>query len=838
MTRLAEILYGNLNHGYWADLMNNCNIPSSFFKMNVQYCQKLKEIMNLTSETPVDFDGIPEFNNQNCLCMPFKKDRADYIIQEQWEISKQILNDNINIELFDKILSNAHPYIGLSYLSRFCFIVKPEKYYPFDKQMAMNLNAKMPETYKGYNDYCKLLKYTYPEKTSYELSYEAFMENNNKQHKKQTNQKKYWLYSAGEKSYKWDEFYKDGIMAIGWDYLGDLTKYSSQEEIANKITKEENRAQYPMNDSKANWEFAKDMQIGDIVYVKKGLQDALIGRGIVKSDYIYDEIRNEYKSIRKVEWTHNGAYDVDFNILDIKQWNQKTLTEISQSKYKDFCLKIEDVFMNKQPEEKLNNLQVNIPLNQILYGPPGTGKTYNTVLKAMSIVDNTEYKNISDEQYSVLKTRFDELKQAGQIEFVTFHQSYSYEEFVEGIKPDLDTDSWNEPVDKLTYKGANGIFKTVANRALFDRLNIKTGQQDAILDFKNLKELFIEEYSVGSTFKTGTKNAEFRIDKYTKDSARITPINGKYTYSITFKYLEEAYNKKMSSQGEIATINGVASGLSCYYYAIYEKLLNIKKSNDSNQVKFNISEISDEDKLQLKHTKNQRSSKNMKPKFVLTKNVKGFINLIHNLKNKPDNISKIGLVYGNAGLGKTKTALYLSIQYDAVYIRATNSMSPKWMLEEIAKELDEIPRFYTADIFRQCVNTLKTNPQMIIVDEIDYLLKDFRTIETLRDLHDETGVPIILVGMQLAKHKLKKHTHLFDRISEIYNFTEFEYSDIKQITEEISEVEITKEAVHLIHNKAKSFRQIVNSIDILEKVAQANGFTRIDENIAKEVLNG
>lgn len=149
----------------------------------IQYCQKLKEIMNLTSETPVDFDGIPEFNNQNCLCMPFKKDRAAYIVQEQWEISKQILNDNINTELFDKILSNAHPYIGLSYLSRFCFIVKPEKYYPYDKQMAINLKAKIPETYKGYNDYCKLLKYKYPEKTSYELSYEAFMENNNKQYK-------------------------------------------------------------------------------------------------------------------------------------------------------------------------------------------------------------------------------------------------------------------------------------------------------------------------------------------------------------------------------------------------------------------------------------------------------------------------------------------------------------------------------------------------------------------------------------------------------------------------------------------------------------------------------
>lgn len=228
----------------------------------------------------------------------------------------------------------------------------------------------------------------------------------------------------------------------------------------------------------------------------------------------------------------------------------------------------------------------------------------------------------------------------------------------------------------------------------------------------------------------------------------------------------------------------------------------------------------------------------MKSKFVLTKNVKGFINLIHNLKNKPDNISKIGLVYGNAGLGKTKTAIYLSIKFDTIYIRATNKMTTKWLLEEIVKELDEIPRFYTADIFRQCVNALKTHPQMIIVDEIDYLLVDFRVIETLRDLHDEASIPIILVGMQLAKHKLKKHNHLFDRISEIYNFKEFEYSDIKQITEEISEVEITKEAEHLIHNKAKSFRQIVNTIEAFEKVAQANGLTQINENVAREILNG
>src|SRR5574344_2957072 len=239
----------------------------------------------------------------------------------------------------------------------------------------------------------------------------------------------------------------------------------------------------------------------------------------------------------------------------------------------------------------------------------------------------------------------------------------------------------------------------------------------------------------------------------------------------------------------------------------------------------------------LEILKKVRSVKTLKKIFCKTKNVKGFMNLIYCLKNKPDNISKFGLIYGKAGLGKTKTALYLSSQFDAIYVSAKNSMTPKWLLEEIAKELDEIPRFYTADIFRQCVNALKSKPQMIFVDEIDYLLADFRTIETLRDLHDETGVPVVLVGMKLAKHKLKRHTHLFDRISEIYRFDEFDFHDVKQIVTELSEVEIQDYAIRVIHQKATRFRQIVQIIDKLEKAASANALTSIDKTTAEEILN-
>ena len=104
------------------------------------------------------------------------------------------------------------------------------------------------------------------------------------------------------------------------------------------------------------------------------------------------------------------------------------------------------------------NMNENIPLNQILYGPPGTGKTYNTVLKAMSIIDGVEYKDVTDEEYQKLKEEFDKYKQTGQIEFITFHQSYSYEEFVEGIKPELDS-------EQLGYKLEDGIFKQICSKA-------------------------------------------------------------------------------------------------------------------------------------------------------------------------------------------------------------------------------------------------------------------------------------------------------------------------------------------------------------------------------------
>ena len=226
----------------------------------------------------------------------------------------------------------------------------------------------------------------------------------------------------------------------------------------------------------------------------------------------------------------------------------------------------------------------------------------------------------------------------------------------------------------------------------------------------------------------------------------------------------------------------------------------------------------------------------MKKIFVKTNNVKNFIGLVENLINKPKNIPKMGLVYGEPGLGKSQTALWLACKYNGIYLRASNLMTGRWLLEEIVNELGEIPRFLTSDNFNIVVKKLKQNPQIIFIDEIDYLMNNYKTIETLRDIHDETGCPIIFVGMGLAHRKLERYKHLYDRFSEILKFETFGVNDLSQIIGQLSEITFTLDTVEYIHVKYNRFRQIVQLINQIETIAKDNNFTEITKEISEQIL--
>ena len=222
--------------------------------------------------------------------------------------------------------------------------------------------------------------------------------------------------------------------------------------------------------------------------------------------------------------------------------------------------------------------------------------------------------------------------------------------------------------------------------------------------------------------------------------------------------------------------------------------------------------------------------------FVKTNNVRNFIGLVENLQNKPKNIPKMGLVYGEPGLGKSQTALWLVCKYDGVYLRASNLMTGRWLLEELVKELDEIPRYLTSDNFNLVVKKLKQKPQIIFIDEIDYLMNNYKTIETLRDIHDETNCPIIFIRMGLAHRKLERYKHLFDRFSEIVKFETFGVNDLKQIFDQLAEVKLTPDAIEYIHKKYNRFRQLVQLINQLEIIANENNLEEITLEIIKEIL--
>lgn len=243
----------------------------------------------------------------------------------------------------------------------------------------------------------------------------------------------FWMYAAGENSRLWEGFYEEGIMAIGWDEIGDLSDYADRDEMITAMKEKIADEKSYKNDSLATWQFVNTMNIGDIVYVKKGMSK-VVGRGVIKSEYIYDATRDEYKNTRKIEWTNKGEWEHPGQAV------LKTLTDVTQ--YTDYVLQLEaiftedageelepqkpvvyqkyteedflnEVFMGKEEYDRISRLLLK-KKNIILQGAPGVGKTFAAKRLAYSIM---------------------QVKDTSRVMVIQFHQSYSYEDFIMGYRP-------------------------------------------------------------------------------------------------------------------------------------------------------------------------------------------------------------------------------------------------------------------------------------------------------------------------------------------------------------------------------------------------------------------
>lgn len=208
---------------------------------------------------------------------------------------------------------------------------------------------------------------------------------------------------------------------------------------------------------------------------------------------------------------------------------------------------------------KHENLKsINMSLNQILYGPPGTGKTYSTIVKSLSIIEHRPVKELENEPRNKLKLRYDNYVKSGQIVFTTFHQSMSYEDFVEGIKP-LEPE---KDGGEVIYKVVDGLFKQIAQKAenpsnpsfekAYSRLLKELESGDAMTVSMGKGESFDimlskNGYDLSVESDTYIKNITKNGLSYVSNSQQFIGVWGKY-YKAFFNFLKDKYDYDPTAQ--------------------------------------------------------------------------------------------------------------------------------------------------------------------------------------------------------------------------------------------------------------------------------------------------
>ncbi|MCW8955140.1 MAG: AAA family ATPase [Sulfurimonas sp.] len=241
--------------------------------------------------------------------------------------------------------------------------------------------------------------------------------------------------------------------------------------------------------------------------------------------------------------------------------------------------RINDIKIENDKEIKSNASKVNIPKvstigikNIILYGAPGVGKTHNYQNLISMIENNTSQNEIFDTisnniHVELNNDTFQKIKDEKRVEFVTFHQSYSYEDFIEGFRPN---ESGNIELE-------DGIFKQISDEA---KTNLDNSSKNKNNGFESILNQFQLDFESGTKLKTYNNTNEFDIAKYTAKSIHINVNDNKF--SISYIPLEKIYNSNKvkqinTPQDVIKALDGQFKGLATYYFSIFRELIKYKE---------------------------------------------------------------------------------------------------------------------------------------------------------------------------------------------------------------------------------------------------------------------
>ena len=536
---------------------------------------------------------IRGFNN-NKFCIFSNTDGHFYTGYK--ESKRKLLLDNESQKLFSKVKGEILDTLNLVdqgeidrikkikknlwniVMQKILFLYYPEKFLSIVhkdilKDLARELNLQNLEisdkNVSEMNYQCRKALAEIPQFSSWNSAAlgKLIMDNYGKKIKKLKKQNpsetRYWLYSPGQNAVKWDEYYNEGIAAINWDKIGDLRQYPSRNEIRKALIENYGGSENKTNDLNANDDFLNKMKPGDLIFVKKG-RNKLLGYGTVISDYDFQDQRSEAKSIRKINWQLKGEWNTGVSMV------VKTLTDVTahdkqrgnyewtyQRMLAEMGLSLEKPEINAGPESQKH------PLNTIFYGPPGTGKTYHTIRRAAEIIAGktiTSQKEASEIYSANLHDR---------IEFITFHQNYSYEDFIQGLRPETDNQN------SLSFRKRDGIFKHMADKAMQnleqsqrdeDGLQKEAAFEEALDEFK---EMVLE--NEGRFVLTPSVS----LVSVEEDAFRYTGDNWPNVSRMKYDDLREFFRKQVAIRKDIRHlqhISGLARHHATYFFNVYEQV--------------------------------------------------------------------------------------------------------------------------------------------------------------------------------------------------------------------------------------------------------------------------
>lgn len=223
----------------------------------------------------------------------------------------------------------------------------------------------------------------------------------------------------------------------------------------------------------------------------------------------------------------------------------------------------------------------------------------------------------------------------------------------------------------------------------------------------------------------------------------------------------------------------------------------------------------------------------MKHAMAMTKNVRAFMTAVDELLNRPPGTEGMGLLWGLPGEGKSTTVAYVANAMDGIYVRAVGAWTVTSMLGELCRELGGERKLRRSDmiefICERLTNSDNNQLRPIFVDEADYLFRQFEMVDSLRDIYDITGCPVILIGMEDIARKLQAHSRIARRITQWVEFHGIDLEDTRTVALQTCEVEIADDLLLYLHEQAKAnIGRIIIGLTKIERMAKSSKMNRVD----------